>query len=110
VIIPWWRMRRSIYNARPVPQRTCAACRQVKDKRAMVRLVRTPAGAVEIDASGKKEGRGAYLCRDRDCWDKALKGNHLEHALKCKISRNDIERLCQEGNELLKESTIGQGR
>ena len=100
-------MRRNIYNARPVPQRTCAACRQVKDKREMVRLVRTPAGAVEIDSSGKKEGRGAYLCRDRACWEKALKGNHLQHALKGNVNRNDLERLYEEGKDLLKELTSG---
>jgi len=100
-------MRRNISNARPVPQRTCAACRQVKDKREMVRLVRTPAGAVEIDTSGKKEGRGAYLCHDRACWEKALKGGPLEHALKGKINRNDTERLYKEGQNLLKELTSG---
>jgi len=100
-------MRRNIYNARPVPQRTCAACRQVKDKREMVRLVRTPAGAVEIDSSGKKEGRGAYLCRDSVCWEKALKGNHIQHALKGNVNRNDLERLYEEGKDLLKELTSG---
>jgi len=72
-----------------------------------VRLVHTPAGAVEIDNSGKKEGRGAYLCRDQACWEKALKGSQLEHALKCKINRNDIERLYEEGKNLLKELTSG---
>jgi predicted RNA-binding protein YlxR (DUF448 family) len=100
-------MRRNISSARAVPQRTCAACRQVKDKREMVRLVRTPAGAVEIDSSGKKEGRGAYLCRDRACWTAALKGNHLEHALKGNVNRNDLERLYNEGKDLLKELTSG---
>ena len=100
-------MRRNISNARTVPQRTCAACRQGKDKREMVRLVRNPAGAVEIDTSGKKEGRGAYLCRDHACWEKALKGNFLEHALKCKVNRNDTERLYKEGTDLLKELTSG---
>jgi uncharacterized protein len=100
-------MRKNISNAKAVPQRTCAACRQVKGKREMVRLVRTPAGTVEIDASGKKEGRGAYLCRDRACWEKALKGGQLEHSLKGKISRNDMERLYEEGKDLLKELTSG---
>ncbi|MFA5308584.1 MAG: YlxR family protein [Dehalococcoidales bacterium] len=100
-------MRRSISNARPVPQRTCAACRQVKDKRALVRLVRTPAGKVEIDATGKKEGRGAYLCRESACWEKALKGTCLEHALKGSVSRGDLEKLYKNGKDLLKELTIG---
>ena len=73
----------------------------------MVRLVRTPGGGVEIDSSGKKEGRGAYLCRDRACWEKALKGKQLEHALKGNINRNDLERLYKDGKDLLKELTSG---
>jgi uncharacterized protein len=107
VIIQWWRMKRNTSSAKAVPQRTCAACRQVKGKRELVRLVRTSAGTVEIDASGKKEGRGAYICRERACWEKALKGSQLEHSLKGKISRSDMERLYEEGKDLLKELTSG---
>src|SRR4030042_1719542 len=93
---------RNIYSARPSagkaqPQRTCAACRKIKPKREMVRLVRTPRGDVEIDISGKREGRGAYLCRDRACWEKALKGKQLEHALKGSITREDLDRLYKVG-------------
>lgn len=73
----------------------------------MVRLVRTAEGSVEIDISGKKVGRGTYLCRDWACWEKALKGNQLEHVLKGKINRHDLERLDKEGKELLKELTSG---
>ena len=73
----------------------------------MVRLVRTPEGDVAIDTSGKMEGRGAYLCRVWACWEKALKGNQLEHALKGNINRNDIERLYKDGKDLLKELTSG---
>ncbi|OGO16727.1 MAG: hypothetical protein A2Z15_05760 [Chloroflexi bacterium RBG_16_50_11] len=103
---------RNIYSARPSagkaqPQRTCAACRKIKPKREMVRLARTPGGDVEIDISGKREGRGAYLCRDRACWEKALKGKQLEHALKGNINQNDLERLGKAGKELLKELTSG---
>ena len=107
MIITWWRMKRNISNVRPTPQRTCAACRQVKAKREMLRLVRNPGGDVEIDVSGKKEGRGTYLCRDRACWEKALKGKQLEHALKGSITREDLERLYKAGQDLLKELTIG---
>jgi uncharacterized protein len=97
-------------SPRPAPQRTCTACRQVKDKRAMLRLVRTPAGKLEIDSSGKKEGRGAYLCRDAACWEKALKSNQLEHAFKNKLNQSDLERIYQEAKDLLKESTSGESR
>jgi predicted RNA-binding protein YlxR (DUF448 family) len=94
-------------TGKPKLQRTCIACRQTKPKREMVRLVRTPAGEVEIDVKGKKEGRGAYLCRDRACWEKALKSKQLEYALKEKITQNDLERLDKAGREILKELASG---
>ena len=62
-----------------VPQRTCIACREVNDKRSLIRIVKTPEG-VRIDPSGKLAGRGAYLHESRDCWDKALKRGTLEIA------------------------------
>ncbi len=89
--------------AKSAPQRTCAACRQVKDKKEMVRLVRIAGGKVEIDISGKKEGRGAYLCRDWACWEKGLKGKQLEHAFKSEINRANLEELLKNGKDLLKE-------
>jgi predicted RNA-binding protein YlxR (DUF448 family) len=67
---------------RTVPQRTCVGCRTVTSKRAMVRVVRTPDNTVEIDPSGKRAGRGAYLCQQRSCWETALKRRSLERALK----------------------------
>lgn len=85
------------------PQRTCMVCRQVKDKKELVRLVRTAAGKVEIDITGKKEGRGAYLCREQVCWDKLAKGKQLEHALKSAVNKNDLEELVKNGKERLKE-------
>jgi predicted RNA-binding protein YlxR (DUF448 family) len=67
---------------RHVPQRTCVGCRKVHPKRELVRVVRTLDGTVEIDPSGKLSGRGAYLCQQESCWDKALKRGSLDHALK----------------------------
>jgi hypothetical protein len=90
-------------QGKPAPQRTCAACRQVKDKKELVRLVRTPGGKIEIDATGKREGRGAYLCRDLACWDKLVKGKQLEHAFKSVINKVELERLIINGKDLLKE-------
>jgi len=72
-----------------VPQRTCVACRTTGAKRGLVRIVRCSAGKVEVDETGKKAGRGAYLCKTRDCWDKALKGKLLEYALKTAITSED---------------------
>jgi len=69
-----------------VPQRTCVSCREQDAKRTYVRLVRTPEGRVEVDPTGKKNGRGAYLCRRRSCWYKAADSNVLERALKVAIA------------------------
>ncbi|MDQ3928317.1 MAG: YlxR family protein [Chloroflexota bacterium] len=74
---------------RHIPQRTCVACRTTGAKRGLVRVVRTVGGTVEVDETGKKAGRGAYLCREQSCWDKALKGKVLEYALKTAITAED---------------------
>jgi predicted RNA-binding protein YlxR (DUF448 family) len=74
---------------RRIPQRTCVACRQVAGKRQLVRIVRTPAGAVEIDLTGKKNGRGAYLHADPACWDIAFRRKALQHALKTELGAAD---------------------
>jgi predicted RNA-binding protein YlxR (DUF448 family) len=76
-----------------VPQRTCIGCRQVQNKRDMVRLVRTPEGKLVIDETGKQNGRGAYLCRQQSCWETVLKGNQLANALKMDIEEEDRKRL-----------------
>jgi predicted RNA-binding protein YlxR (DUF448 family) len=65
-----------------VPQRTCIACREVSGKRQLVRLVRTPEGRVEIDETGKRRGRGAYLCRRKSCWEVVFQKRRLKQALK----------------------------
>jgi len=69
----------------------------------MVRLARTREGNIEIDFTGKKDGRGAYLCRDRACWEKATKGKCLEHAFRSEINRGNLEQLIKNGKDLLKE-------
>lgn len=75
-----------------IPKRTCIACRKVEGKRALIRIVRTDAG-VEVDLSGKKAGRGAYLCANRQCWEVALRGNRLEPALRTKMSAENRQAL-----------------
>lgn len=67
---------------RHIPQRTCVACRQTNAKRQLVRVVRGSDGSVTIDASGKRSGRGAYLCSTPECWDNGLKRGVLTRALK----------------------------
>jgi len=77
------------------PQRSCVACRTTGDKRSLVRVVRTPEGRVEVDPTGKRAGRGAYVCRSSACWQAALKKGRLEAALKTKIGADDRLRLVE---------------
>jgi predicted RNA-binding protein YlxR (DUF448 family) len=85
-----------------MPQRTCMACRRVRNKRDMVRLVRTATGDIEIDSTGKKEGRGAYICPDRACWEKALKGKQLENALRVRFTQDNRDKLMKNSVGLTK--------
>ena len=85
-----------------IPQRTCLACRQVKPKRDLIRLVHTPDGNIEIDTDGKKKGRGAYLCPIWECWETGLKGNRLEYALHSRIAQDNREQLMNYAKDLLK--------
>jgi len=72
-------------RAKHIPIRTCVACGAKEGKRALVRLVRTLEGRVEVDPTGKRPGRGAYLCPRRACWERALKRDRLERALRCPL-------------------------
>jgi uncharacterized protein len=74
---------------RHVPQRTCIACREVRPKRELIRVVRTPAGHIEIDATGKKSGRGAYLCARRSCFEPALHRGKLEQEFEVTLQAED---------------------
>ena len=76
-----------------VPMRMCVACREMQPKKNLLRIVRTPEGAIEIDRSGRMNGRGAYLCGRRECLEKAIKTRALERALDQKIDEEIIERL-----------------
>lgn len=69
-------------RSRHIPQRTCIVCRQSDAKRALIRLVRDTTGRVAIDPTGKRPGRGAYLCHDPACWAAAIKRRALERALR----------------------------
>ena len=64
-------------------------CGAKTDKKELVRVVRNQAGSVQVDATGKQPGRGAYLCHKQTCWDRALKKNRLGHTLRGPISSED---------------------
>lgn len=78
---------------RRVPERTCVGCGTTGAKRSFVRIVRGPDGTVQIDDTGKKPGRGAYLHSDPACWSQALTKKRLEHSLKVSLSAADIAAL-----------------
>ena len=75
------------------PQRTCVGCRETKAKKDLIRIVRTPEGVIETDRTGRKNGRGAYLCPGTACLEKALKNGGLAAAFKMRIGSETAERL-----------------
>lgn len=83
------RKRKPQSKPRHVPERTCIACKQVRPKRELIRVVRTPDGHVLLDPTGKKSGRGAYICARRSCWELALKKGRLEHEFGLTLSPED---------------------
>lgn len=68
------------------PERMCVGCKEMKQKRSLIRVVKTPDGEIKIDGTGKMSGRGAYICRDLACLQKAVKSKGLERSLKVAIS------------------------
>ncbi|PKM76358.1 MAG: DUF448 domain-containing protein [Firmicutes bacterium HGW-Firmicutes-15] len=80
-------------KARKLPQRMCVGCREMKNKKELIRVVRTPEGLVEIDSTGKKSGRGAYLCPDQECFNLALKGKRLQKALQHEIALDILNNI-----------------
>ena len=81
---------------RKIPMRMCAGCAQRKPKRELVRVVRTPEGEVLLDLTGRKSGRGVYVCPDPECLRKARKARRFERALECDIPDQVYERMEQE--------------
>lgn len=86
---PLAKQRKPQLKQRRVPERTCIVCRQVRPKRELIRIVRTPSGHVELDPTGKKSGRGAYLCARRSCWEPALRKGKLEHEFELTLLPED---------------------
>ena len=70
---------------RKIPQRQCVGCREMKEKKSLLRIVRTPEGEILLDSTGKKSGRGAYVCPDPACLKKARKSRALERAFETAI-------------------------
>jgi len=76
-----------------IPQRTCMGCQAKKEKKELVRIVRSPEGEVSVDLTGKKPGRGAYICPNEECLNKVVKSKRLERSLEISISAEVYEKL-----------------
>ena len=76
-----------------IPMRQCLGCREMKPKRELIRVVRSPEGEISLDFRGKASGRGAYVCPDPQCLKKAIRARALERALSTSIPPEILERL-----------------
>ena len=81
---------------RRIPMRKCTGCNEMKPKKELVRVVRSPEGEVSLDLTGKKPGRGAYVCRDAECLTKARKAKRFERAFSCDIPDGVYDKLEEE--------------
>ena len=88
---------------RKIPMRMCVGCREMKEKRELIRIVRTPEGETLIDPTGKKSGRGAYVCRSPECLKRAIKQKQLERQLQVSLTDEVNEALMAEMNQLATE-------
>ncbi|BCK00105.1 RNase P modulator RnpM [Anaerocolumna chitinilytica] len=83
-----------------IPQRQCIGCGEMKNKKEMIRVIKTPEDIILLDTTGKKNGRGAYLCKSEECFLKAVKSKGLERSLKVNIPAEVYEELKKELNGL----------
>lgn len=83
-------------KVKKIPQRQCVGCREMKDKKALIRVVKSPEDAISLDFVGKKPGRGAYVCRDVACLKKARKSRALERAFDTPIPAEVYDALERE--------------
>ena len=79
-----------------VPMRKCVGCGEMKNKREMMRVLKTAENEFVLDATGKKNGRGAYLCFSKECFEKAVKSKGLERSFKHAIPKDVYEKLAKE--------------
>ena len=79
-----------------IPMRQCIGCGEMKSKKEMIRVLKTTEGDIVLDATGRKNGRGAYLCKNPDCLEKAMKSKGLERSLKTAVPEKVYENLAKE--------------
>ena len=87
-------------GTRKIPMRQCVGCREMKSKKEMIRVIKTPEDEIMIDATGRKNGRGAYICPSSDCLAKAIKSKGLERSFKMSIPTDVYDQLTKEMEEI----------
>jgi len=83
-------------SQKKTPLRMCTGCGEMKPKKELVRVVKSPEGEISLDLTGKKNGRGAYVCHSRDCLKKARKTRRIERSFSCQIPSAVYERMEEE--------------
>jgi predicted RNA-binding protein YlxR (DUF448 family) len=83
-----------------IQMRMCVGCREMKEKRELIRIVRTPEGEAVLDTTGKKSGRGAYVCRRAECLQRAIRQKQLERQLEITLTQEITEALTGEMEKL----------
>ncbi len=86
-------------KVKKIPLRMCTGCMEMKPKKELIRIVKSPEGEVSVDLTGKKSGRGAYICKDIECLEKAFKAKRLSRNLDIAIDNEIYDRLRKEINE-----------
>lgn len=81
-------------------KRMCICCREMKDKKSLVRVVKNKEGEISLDLTGKKNGRGAYVCLENDCLKKLKKGKMLNKAFKCMVADEVYDQIIEEASKL----------
>lgn len=93
----------NLSGKKKIPMRQCVGCREMKSKKEMMRVIKTPEEEILLDATGKKNGRGAYICFSGDCLSKAIKSKGLERSFKQSIPSEVYERLEKEMKQIENE-------
>ena len=83
-----------------IPLRQCIGCGESREKNNLIRIIKTPEGLIELDKTGKKNGRGAYLCASQDCLNKVMKTKGLDRAFKMTVPKEIYDKLSKELSEL----------
>ena len=83
-------------TVKKIPTRLCIGCQEQHPKKELVRIVRSPEGDFSVDLTGKKAGRGAYICNNKECFDKAVKEHRFDRSFKWTVDKNIFDELSEQ--------------